>query len=289
MKYGVFNVVVPDRDAAATVALLAKLGYDGIEWRLRLPRAGTAGQPPSFWGNFIDPIGPRDLPRRAPELRKLCADVGLASFSVAGYLQIDELDDLKAACEGCAALGAPSLRMWSPHYDAKNPPDFNAVFNKAVDDLPRAVEVAGKFGTRLLFETHPGTITPSVSSCMRLIDRLPPEKVGVIFDPGNMAREGREHWRLGLQMLGRYLSHLHYKNAVPEVKEKRADGTTVWDHDACAPADGLVDWRGVLLDLKAVGFDGWISNEDFQQNVEPEAKLTRDLAFLKRLVAETRA
>jgi sugar phosphate isomerase/epimerase len=289
VKFGVFNVVVPDRDAAATVALLARLGYGGIEWRLRLPRPDTAGQPPSFWGNFVDPIGPRDLARRAPELRKLCSEAGIESFAVAGYLQVDERDELEAACAGCAALGAPALRMWSPHYEPKDPPDFNAVFRRSREDLPRAAELAGRFGVRLLFETHMGTITPSVSSCMRLLEGLPPERVGVIFDPGNMTREGREHWRMGLQMLGCYLSHVHYKNFRAEVKERRADGTAVWDYPACPPAEGMVDWRAVLADLRAVGFNGYVSNEDFEPGIEPEAKLRRDLDYLRRLVAEVGA
>jgi sugar phosphate isomerase/epimerase len=111
MKFGVFNVVVPDRDAAATVALLARLGYHGIEWRLRLPRPDAAGQAPSFWGNFVDPIGPRDLARRAPQLRQLCAQAGIESFAVAGYLQMDEREELDAACAGCAALGVMAWQM----------------------------------------------------------------------------------------------------------------------------------------------------------------------------------
>jgi len=289
MKFGVFNVVVPDRDAAQTVALLARLGYHGIEWRLRLPRPDAAGQAPSFWGNFVDPIGPRDLARRAPGLRRLCSEAGIESFAVAGYLQVDERDELDAACEGCAALGARALRMWSPQYEPKNPPDFNAVFRKALDDLPRAAELAARHGVRLLFETHMGTITPSVSSCMRLIAGLAPEQVGVIFDPGNMAREGREHWRMGLQMLGDYLAHVHYKNFRAEVKERRADGTAVWDYPACPPAEGLVDWRAVLADLRAVCFDGYVSNEDFEPGVDPEQKLRRDLEYLRCLAAEVGA
>jgi sugar phosphate isomerase/epimerase len=286
MKFGCFNVVVPDRDAAATVALLAQLGYDGIEWRLRLTKPGTAGQPPSFWGNFIDPIGPRDLTRRAPELKKLCADAGIASFSVAGYLQMGERDELAAACEGCAALGARALRLWSPPYERGKAQNAREVWRRAADDLPWAVAVAAPFGVRLLFETHQGTITPGVSACLRLLDGQPPERVGVIFDPGNMLNEGRENWRLGLELLGPYLSHVHYKNNRAEIRERRPDGTAVWDLSACPPADGLVDWREVLGDLRAVGYDGWISNENFEPGIDPESKLRRDLAYIKKLASE---
>lgn len=284
MKFGVFNVVVPDRDAAATVELLARLGYDGIEWRLRLPKPGVEDQPPSFWGNFVDPVGPRDLAARAPELKKLCADAGLESFAVAGYLQMHETDELRAALQGCAALGAPALRLWSPGYSRGD--DFDEIFDKARDDLPRAVELGAEFGVRLLFETHQGTITPGVSACLRLVSGQAPERVGVIFDPGNMVREGVENWRMGLQALGGFLSHVHYKNNVAKVLEKRADGTAVWDYEACAPAEGIVDWREVLGDLAAVGFDGYISNENFQAEPDPETKLRRDLEYIKRLCAE---
>ncbi len=284
MKFGVFNVILPDRDAAASVELLAGLGYDGIEWRLRRPRPGVEDQPPSFWGNFVDPVGPRDLAARAPQLAKLCADAGLESFAVAGYLGMDETEELRLALEGCAALGAPALRLWSPGYSRGD--DFNAIFSKALDDLPRAVELAGQFGVRLLFETHQGTITPGVSACLRLVSGHSPERVGVIFDPGNMVREGVENWRMGLQALGGFLSHVHYKNNLAEVTERRADGTAVWGYRACAPAEGIVDWREVLSDLAAVGFDGYISNENFQAEPDPETKLRRDLEYMRELCSE---
>src|SRR5205085_2921865 len=42
----------------------------------------------------------------------------------------------------------------------------------------------------LLVETSPGTLAPSMAQARALVDGLPPGRVGVLYDPGNMAIEG---------------------------------------------------------------------------------------------------
>jgi len=38
--------------------------------------------------------------------------------------------------------------------------------------------------------------------------------IGIIYDLGNMVHEGYENYKLGLELLGDYLSYVHVKNAV---------------------------------------------------------------------------
>jgi sugar phosphate isomerase/epimerase len=88
-----------------------------------------------------------------------------------------------------------------------------------------------------------------------------PEWVGVIYDPGNMVYEGFEDYTLGLEVLGPYLAHVHIKNAAYE----RPPGGGVWTPRWAPLEDGAVDFYQLIVALQAVGYDGWLSIEDFSQ------------------------
>ena len=50
--------------------------------------------------------------------------------------------------------------------------------------------------------------------------------------------------------------------------------------------DGVVDFRQLLLALKAVGYDGWLVFEDFSQVRPSREALGHNLAFIKNLLKE---
>jgi len=101
--------------------------------------------------------------------------------------------------------------------------------------------------------------------------------VGVIYDPGNMVYEGYEQWKMGMELLGEYLRHVHVKNSAWG-KER----TGAWRAEAARLEEGIVDWRRVVADLREVGYGGYLSLEDFSGQ-DTLTKLKRDLAFLKGL------
>ena len=45
-----------------------------------------------------------------------------------------------------------------------------------------------------------------------LVERHPPERAGVLYDPGNTAIEGYLSPALTIARLGRHLRHVHVKN-----------------------------------------------------------------------------
>jgi sugar phosphate isomerase/epimerase len=103
-----------------------------------------------------------------------------------------------------------------------------------------------------------------------------------------MIREGWENWRMGVQLLGKYLTHVHVKNCGWFPKEKRADGTTVWGRPWVPMWEGMADWKEIIAALKSGGYDKWLSFEDFAQ-LPTEQKLKENLQYIKRLEAELEA
>jgi sugar phosphate isomerase/epimerase len=88
------------------------------------------------------------------------------------------------------------VRVFAPAYRS-------AARDRARDGLTLAAELAAAYGVSLLLETSPGTIAPSTAQARALVDGFPPEHVGVLYNPGNMAIEGHVDPALVLDELGR--------------------------------------------------------------------------------------
>ncbi|MFB0545645.1 MAG: sugar phosphate isomerase/epimerase family protein, partial [Anaerolineae bacterium] len=138
-------------------------------------------------------------------------------------------------------------------------------------------------GVKVNLEIHMTYITPSAALAHRLVSHFDPRYIGVIYDPGNMVREGYEAWRLGLELLGPYVSHVHVKNAAWEPAGQEEDGTQRWEAREAPLWKGLVNWRQVLAELRIAGYEGYLSLEDFSIAQPTREKLAADLAYLKRL------
>jgi sugar phosphate isomerase/epimerase len=147
--------------------------------------------------------------------------------------------------------------------------------------LAEVEPLALRYGIRALVEIHHGTVCPSASLAHRLVSHFDPQAVGVIYDPGNMAREGLEDYRLGIELLGPYLAHVHLKNAA----FTRPEGGGVWTARWAPLEDGVVDFPQVLAALQAVGYDGWLSVEDFSAARPSREALRHNIAFIRDAIA----
>ncbi len=102
----------------------------------------------------------------------------------------------------------------------------------------------------------------------------------MIYDAGNMVFEGFENYRLGLELLGPYLAHVHLKNArfvACEDGIQRAEWSPL--------EDGAVDFPKLLEALHGVGYDGWLVVEDFSAARPSREALRHNLKFIRELLA----
>lgn len=284
MKFAVFSVSIPEWTPDVAVSRLKAIGYDGIEWRvLDQPQAVT---PPTFWSNNQATIPLATLEQDASIWSSLTRDAGLEIPSLGTYVQCSDLDAADKAMKGAKALGVPQLRISLPSYDGLD--SFLPRFQTAKAQYRDIVALAAQNGVKALVELHHRSLVPSASAARLFLDDLDPNHVGVIHDSGNMAHEGYETHRLSLEMLGPYLAHVHIKNARWFPVKYLDDGSVEWKCDWAPLNKGIIDQRSLFVALRAVGYDGWIGVEDFSTEQKVELRLASNLAYLKRLDAETR-
>lgn len=282
MKLAVFTVSLPEWTPEQAVQRLAAQGWDGIEFRVvDAPPAGP-DQAPGFWSGNRCTVGLSEFAERAPQLARMVAGAGLGLPSVGAYPTCDQPADVELALRGTAALGAAVVRVRTPALGSAPYPEL---FDRARRLFPTIADRAGELGVKVVVELHHGTVVSSPSAALRLLDGLDPAHIGVLHDVGNMLAEGNEDVLSGLQMLGPYLAHVHVKNGQWSPGPPRGDGTRSWSFDWTPMAEGQADLPALFAALRSVGYDGWVSSEDFSTAVPLEERTAGNLALLRSLAA----
>ncbi|RKR86219.1 sugar phosphate isomerase/epimerase [Micromonospora pisi] len=282
MRFSVFTASTPQWSPSQAAEALAEQGWDGIEWRITDQEPAAE---PGFWvGNRATwPL--LGLEEHLAEIDRVTRASGLEFSGLGGYVPSHDRANVERMLNATAVLGAGRVRVTMPALGTGRYPDLFAATRR---DLEWAAERAAGYGVSVLVELHHRTIVASASAAVRLVDGLDPARVGVIHDIGNLVIEGQEDYLAAFEMLGPYLAHVHVKNAVWRPVGQRPDGSTVWAEQWAPLRDGQADLGAYFGALAEVGYDGWVTVEDFS-TARPLAERTRDnLAYLRTLAERVR-
>lgn len=282
MRFAVFTVSLPEFTPEQALTELRSAGYDGVEWRVVDQQPAN---PPGFWaGNHCTwPLS--GFVEAAPRIRAMTEAAGLAMPNVGTYATCGELDAVERAMAGTAALGAPQLRVNVLRYDGSE--SYMRVWDRSIAQYREVAAMARRYGVRALIEIHHGSLIPSASAAAAFLRGFDPRDVGTIHDAGNMVYEGFENYRMGLEVLGPYLGHVHLKNAEWQFIGKRDDGSTEWRATWATIPGGVVDMRALFRALRAIGYDGWVSFEDFSSTQPLRERIRSNLEYIKKVAAAT--
>jgi sugar phosphate isomerase/epimerase len=288
VKYSVFSASTPEWTPAETVEHLSAAGWDGVEWRITDQAESDA---PGFWAGNRSGWPLTGLEDNLDAIRELTRGAGLQMSGIGGYVFCDDDENVDRMLRATAVLGAEQVRVVSlPLGDlafmTREPSgrDYRELLDRARAGYARAAERAADLGVKVLIELHHNTITSSASAAMRVIDGLDPAAIGVIHDLGNIVIEGWEQPRAALQMLGPYLAHVHVKN-VEWVRD--ADGS--WHTEWASLTDGVADLDAYFAALRSVGYDGWVTVEDFTTDRPVGQRIVENLEVLRLAEATARA
>lgn len=291
MKFSVFTASTPDWTPSEAAETLAAQGWDGIEWRIVDDRPADGAEVPaerSFWAGNNSTWQYTGIRDRVGEIARVTDAAGLEYSGIGGYQPAADHDGVATMLRVTSELGARQVRVTMPHYRAEKErtgETYPQLFDRTRADLEWAADRATELGVKVLVELHHMTITPSASAALRLIDGLDPAHVGVIHDLGNLVIEGYEDHLAAFELLGPYLAHAHVKNARwVDTGDTRADGSSIWQHEWAPLRTGQASVSEYLDALRQVGYDGWVTIEDFSTDLPLEARTADNLAYLRSLV-----
>jgi hexulose-6-phosphate isomerase len=127
---------------------------------------------------------------------------------------------------------------------------YEEAWTRASDFIKAALPAAEKAGVTLCIENVWNKFLLSPLEMRAFIDSFGSERVGSYFDVGNTLALGYpEHW---IAALGTRIKRVHFKDY------RRAVGSV---DGFCDLLSGDVNWPGVIAELKAVGYTGWVAAE----------------------------
>jgi sugar phosphate isomerase/epimerase len=283
MKLSIFTVATPDLTPDRLVAAAQNAGIEGIEWRYKEVPQSIKVDKPSFWGNNLSTISPSGGDEQLTYFRQLTEQAGLITLSLTPYLTAGDVQGTEEVLQAAKKIGAKYIRLGSTAYDRTR--THHDLYDQTVTYLKNVEPLCKQYGIKGLIETHHGTITASASAARQVVDTLNPDYVGILYDPGNMVYEGYENYRMGMEILGPYLAHVHVKNAgwTPGLSHE-SDGSVIWKTDWMPMKQGMVPWKLILDDLKFVGYEGYLGLEDFSQQFGSEEMLQQFADYMKSLL-----
>lgn len=285
MKYALFTVSTPTLTLEDVAPKLRELGYDG--WELRVVDEPPDPKGMEFWHGNRSTVPATDFAAQVERLKSLGKANHLELVNLGTYVRSDSpWSEVEQAFANAVAIGAPSLRVNVPEYHGELA--YMPIWTKAREDFKRVEDLAAKQGVRALIETHHGTICPSASSMRMFVEGMNPKHIGVIHDLGNMVYEGYESYRMGLEILGEYLALIHIKNTTMYPFRTREDSAVEWRRKFWPLHQGVADIRELMGALLDVGYDGWISFEDFSNQAKLEERLEFNIKFVKDIEASER-
>lgn len=181
-----------------------------------------------FWFPHIWPA--RITPAAASEIRKLLDGYGMVCAACAGGVS-DPAEDPYGAAATFHTTRLMEAPLIAGHFEPKAVPGLGAL--------------GKKYGILSAFENGGEKDVDEIIQAMRGGN----EWIAANLDTGNLAAQGGDPVKAA-RVLGSQIKHVHLK-----------DVPAVGSHDCVAIGSGIVDVKGVIQELKACGYDGWLSIE----------------------------
>jgi sugar phosphate isomerase/epimerase len=274
MQTVLFTKLFQSRDVDEVGATAAELGFDGIDLLVRP-------------GATVDPADPRGIATAVQRLR----DHGLSVPIATTDLTDPDKFPADAVLGACADAGIEQIRLgyWAYKPTVRTYADTLAA---ARGHLTRLAALADQHGVRLTIQLHGGTVHASGALTRVLLDGHAPELVGAYPDPGNqVVQDGREDWRMTLEILQPWLACVGVKNGGWFTGHTTDNGQREWHSDWLGLADGMVPWAQILPHLQAIGFTGPLTlHSHYEVPYDQVIDQTRtDLRYVKRLLTAAKS
>ena len=294
MKLSVFTVSLPEYNIEEAVTAIKEMGYDAVEWRVDAAVGGLAdsdyfkNMPEEqryafrYWVDNHATLEISSIMEECLRAKKACDEAGLEICNLATTLKGDD-ETLEAVLKAAVAIGCKTIRGPLEAYVPGKP--YQEQFDGFRAYLAHCEPMLKKYGIKMLIETHHGMLITSASSAMRILEGFDPEYYGLIYDPGNMVYEGYECYEMGFEMLGKYLAHVHIKNSALVPAGVDELGATKYSQEWMPLKKGSANLGALIKALVKVGYDGYLSVEDFSNEKPTREKLEDNIAYLKQLIA----
>ncbi len=257
MKTALCTIAFKDRAFAEVLDLAVRAGFDGVEpW----------GKPDHMPGSYD-----REYNRR---MAGAIQERGLEVSQFGSYINPVSDGFEREMTEGldiASDLGANKIRVWAGSSGSETA--TNEDWQAAISGFRRLADRAGDEGTSLVLEMHLGYLSDSAWGSLRLVEGVDRPNFLLNFQP--MYSDSPDQVMSVARLVAPRVATVHAQNYTAAGQNARS-----------LISEGYVNYRAVVRELAAAGFDGFLEVE-FVREDDPEAALMADAAFLRALCEST--
>jgi len=275
-QISMYTLIGKDLSLEDCIKLTADSGFDAIDIRMRDDGVH---------------IMPDISDQEAEDVRKMVEDAGLHVSGLTTYWEagkVDrtearaELDGIARSLEVAKILGAGFMRISSGDYSR----EYDYEIHRAAfrDQIMRVAAMGAALDIIVTPEQHGGRYISSAGQCLDMLRGLEHPNLGIVFDPGNAVSEGFERPWVQVRMLGSWIKNVHVKNRM--CAEGEAGNHARLPGGNVRIPDGVLDWDEIADELVGVGYDGYLTCEDFANFDSLEEKFKWNADFLRGLASK---
>ena len=286
MELGVTAVMLPELDFDEQIALCQELGIRYYQYRPRVIPPDQRDKPYSNWGNHKFDLTPERLVREGRHFTRRLRDCGIEPWGTLPALTVEAPDDqIKLHLEGAAEAEAKCVRCGPPNYPPQ-PFDYGEYLERVLDRYAYVVEkLSGPMGIKLILETHCGTAVCAPGLAWNIVRHFSPERVGVIFDLPNFAREGAVSPVLAVSVLRHHIDCCHVGGSRRVIRDVDHLGCKVVASQMCRMEESDLHIPSWLAALRDARLSPPLIIEDFTPNMTGADRLRQSAAALERFLA----
>ena len=215
MKLSFTTLGCPEWDLHAICTKGRAYGYDGVDFR-GLQETMDITQLSAFTSGIA-------------QTWQQLQDAGLEVSGISSSIRVcvpeklqDNIEEARRSIPMAKALGCEAIRVFGAGDSTAHSKEALADIGR--DTMEQILALDGASDLKWLFETHDEWI--KAVECKQLLDRIPNEAFGVLWDMGHTARVGEESPEQTWQAVGPRVAYTHIKDAVyePEHAEAMKDG-----------------------------------------------------------------
>ncbi|AKP67871.1 myo-inosose-2 dehydratase [Companilactobacillus ginsenosidimutans] len=212
---------------------------------------------------------------------KLNYELKLRNLQIAGqwfssFILRDGIEKASEAfekhCQYLKAVNAPIAVVSEQTYTIQQSDSKNIFTDKAHmtdaqwDEVCKGLnhygEIAAKYGIKVAYHHHMGTVIQTKEETDRLMANTDPKLVGLLYDTGHIAVSDGDYMSLLKDHIDRVV-HVHFKDVrLAKEKECREKGMTFQQSFLngmfTVPGDGDLDFKPVFKELVDHNYKGWI-------------------------------
>jgi sugar phosphate isomerase/epimerase len=164
-------------------------------------------------------------------------------------------------------LGTDKTRVWAGRTGSAGADE--AQWAAAIGGLRGFSDRAADLGVTLVLEMHNGYLSDTAEGSLRLVEGVARPNFRLNFQP--MSAHGADRVMEEVRKVAAHVATVHAQNYAQVGQNRRA-----------LVSEGVVDFAGVVAELRRAGFDGYLEVE-FVREEDPEEALIADARFLRSL------